>query len=223
LAITRADVMMNHGSCIRIEKDATLRINENSHFDYGYNGEGMIALNSGSSLILEKNASIEFNSIFSMWENPWEESPSNIEIYVNPGNKLVFGKYASIANKSIDNRMKLVIHANGGLVDLSGLSDADLEHVIVVYPTQTSDLEILQCTSLTSDRSIFTAIHSASEGIAKYLLCDMSGREIEKGEIKMNSGYNTFHFNLPSSNPDAVILSIIQNESRASRKIVLVN
>jgi hypothetical protein len=119
--------------------------------------------------------------------------------------------------------MKLVIHANGGLVDLSGLSDADLEHVIVLYPTQTSDLEILQCTSLTSDGSIFTAIHSASEGIAKYLLCDMSGREIEKGEIKMNSGYNTFHFNLPSSNPDAVILSIIQNESRVSRKIVLVN
>lgn len=223
LAITKANVMMNHGSCIRIEKDATLRINENSHFDYGYNGEGMIALNSGSSLILEKNASIEFNSIFSMWENPWEETPSNIEIYVNPGNKLVFGKYSSIANKSIDNRMKLVIHANGGLVDLSGLSDEDLEHVIVVYPTQSNDLEILQCTSLTADGSIFTAIHCTQEGKANYVITDMSGREIEKGEIKMNSGYNTFHFNLPSSSPDAVILSINQNKSQVSRKLVLVD
>lgn len=195
LAVNKGNLLMNRSSCIRIEKDATLRVKENSQLNYGFHGEGMLALNSGCNVVLEENAKVVFNSIFSIWENAWEDYPNDIEITLNPGNQLIFGPQAQFVNKSLDNRMKLVIHQQGGYLDVSNLSEEEKQHIEIVYEEPSSSFAIL--THALQADNMFLALHATNSFISNFSILDLNGKLIKKGQINVNSGYNSIHIDLP--------------------------
>lgn len=125
-------------SCFRFQEGSSLIVDDDTHFIYGKNGMGMLALATGGSIELGKNSTLEINNTISLYElTELYGIDENQQIYMelNEGSSLIFGEDAHLTNKySIDEKMKLNIYMNGGTLDMSNLSTDEQSIINLIYP-----------------------------------------------------------------------------------------
>ncbi len=207
------------GSCMRFEYDATLRIAENASLHYGMYGNGMLAMNAGSKIDLQNNASLHFGNIFSLWDYPGQTNPENIHIYLKKGNSLVFDKYSSIVNRSLDSRMKLVVHLQGGYLDISNLDENSKKHLVVEYNRPDAQMEILSMYGNPLSDLNFT-LHSNHSGIANADVFDAMGKKVMTVQLTLNEGFNQIQIPLPSIAAGTYVLQIASNMGSVQTKFM---
>ena len=122
-------------TCMQFSNDSKLVVGENAFFEYGKNGNGLLALRSGGSIEIKNNATLFIGNTLIMHELKGETEPQQIFMELNKGSSLVFGEHAKIHNGySIDQNMKLNIYMNGGQLDDSKLSPEDRAKINRIYP-----------------------------------------------------------------------------------------
>jgi hypothetical protein len=207
------------GSCMRFEYNATLQISENASLHYGMYGNGMLAMNAGSKIDLQNNASLHLGNIFSLWDYPGQTNPENIHIYLKKGNALVFDPYSSIVNKSLDHRMKLVVHLQGGYLDISNLDENSKKHLVVEYDRPNAQIEILSVYGNPLADLNFT-LHSNESGIASAEIFDLMGKKVMTLQLTLNEGFNQIQIPLPSIATGTYVLQIASNKASTQTKFM---
>jgi hypothetical protein len=218
-AYHRGMVSIPFGTCLRFEYDAVLRVCDDATLHYGMLGNGMIAMNSGSKIELQENAGIHFGNIFSLWDYPGQTNPDNIHIYLKKGNSLVFDIYSSILNRSLDNRMKLVVHLQGGYLDISNLDENSRKHLVVEYDRPDAGIEILSMYGNPLSDLNFT-LHSNESGMASAEIFDLMGKKVMTVQLTLNEGFNQIQIPLPSIATGTYVLQIASNKASTQTKFM---
>lgn len=133
-------------ACFQFQPGSTLRVADESTFQYGYNGRGLLLLIEGSQLIIGRDAELLINGSLIIKEPPAVTEHRDMHITLGPGARLRFAPGSRLRNEwSNQGLMKLVVTLDGGSLDLTGLSPADREKVVVIeLPKETwSDIRIL--------------------------------------------------------------------------------
>jgi len=130
---------------MRFQEGSSLVVDDDTHFVYGKNGMGMLAIATGGSIELGKNSTLEINNTVALYELTQlygVEEDQQIYMTLNEGSSLIFGKDAHLTNKySIDKKMKLNIYMNGGTIDMSNLSAEEQNVINLIYPTVPTHLK----------------------------------------------------------------------------------
>lgn len=126
-------------SCFLFKNGASFILADDTDFEYGKNGLGMLVLGQGGTIKLGKNSTLLINNRMVLVEDPslfGEVDNQQIYMELNEGSTLAFGEQAYLTNDfSIDRNMKLNIYMNGGILDDSKLSAKELEVINLIYPT----------------------------------------------------------------------------------------
>lgn len=127
-----------HGatSCHMFGRGGRLKILSDSEFHYGHNGIGLLALRTGARIEIESGAELIIGGSVFMYEYGTETEPQQIYLELVEGAKLTFAEGSSLSNQySIDGTMRLNIYMLGGELDLSGLSEAEIQLINLIYDT----------------------------------------------------------------------------------------
>jgi Secretion system C-terminal sorting domain len=181
---------MAWGSCLRFEPNSTLQVGTNAALHYGEQGMGMLAMQSGSKIVLEPGAKIVMDNALRLFNAEWQTEPEDIHIYLNEGNSLVFGNYASIDNVSDNEQMKLVVHLNGGYVDITHLSEESLRHIEFVYPEQNESMALLAVLGNPAAHSFNFQMHTQQQGKGVIHMIDAMGKIVAEYAVNFTEGFN---------------------------------
>ena len=221
LQLISGNIEMSRLSCFRIEVDATLHIGPDATFQYGRNGSGMIALHSNCNVVLEGEVDFTFNSLFSLWDNSWEETPSDIHIWLRPGQRWIFGPEARIMNRSTNEKMKVVFHLAGGFLDLGKLTPDDLRHVRVETMASVQGLTISRTIMLDNGEWLIE-LNAPESGPLTLEAFDASGKLLSRSSIEAMAGYNQMRWDSKREKPAIVVLNI-RNAQGENASVKLLN
>lgn len=126
-------------SCLQFNEGGKFIISNNSTLEYGMYGKGMLALYNGCEIDIQAGSELVIKNTVILEDHNWAPLGASIDVPLVEGAKLSFGPYSSIQNWSTDEATKLRIFMLGGEVDLSGLSEADRQHVELVFPEKGED------------------------------------------------------------------------------------
>ncbi len=187
---------MAWGSCMRFEPGSTLQVGTNAQLHYGEQGMGMLAMQSGSHIVLEDGASIIMDNPLRLFNANWQTEVENIHIYLNQGNSLVFGTYSSVENMSDGELMKLVVHLNGGHIDISNLDAESLKHLEFVYPEQSKSIALLAVLGNPVSDAINFQMHTQQPGLGKVIMMDAMGKIVATYTATLAQGFNQLQLNV---------------------------
>jgi hypothetical protein len=209
------------GSCVRFQPESVLRIAEHAHLDFGQLGMGMLATQSGALIEMQQGAQMILNCPWRLFNEPWQTVTQDVHVYLNQHNQLIFGPYASLENFSTDETMKLVIHMQGGFLDLGDLTEEDLEHIEIVYPTATADLQWLRLESLVEDGAFQAAIRVVQDVPYTVEIHDLGGRLMLHEERSSAGNYAQVQVQTSHWQRGMYLISLEQNGKRLSTKMVV--
>lgn len=209
------------GTCMRFQPDATLRIAPHAHLEYGHMGMGMLALQSGAQVDIQESSSMLVNGTIRMFNEPWQTDIESIHVDLSAGNSLIFGPYATIENFSTNEAMKLVIHMNGGYLDVRNLSEEELNHIQFVYPDNQAPLDWLQMESLISDNQMVGACRVIEGEKLNWQVHNMAGQLIMNVDQVPTQNYAQFEVTTTDWKPGMYTISAMQNGIRITKKFVL--
>lgn len=108
-------------ACLLFKNESAFILADDTYFEYGKNGLGMLVLGHGGTLKLGKNSTLLVNNKMVLVEDPalfGKVDDQQIYMELNEGSTLAFGEQAQLTNNfSIDRNMKLNIYMNGGILD----------------------------------------------------------------------------------------------------------
>jgi hypothetical protein len=209
------------GSCVRFQPGATLRIADHAHLDFGQLGMGMLATQSGALIDLQHGAHMTLNCPWRMFNEPWQTNTQDVHVYLNEQNQLIFGPYASLENFSTNENMKLIIHMQGGYLDLGPLSENELQHIEIVYPPAMADLQWLRMESLVSDGQFVGACRVAQDIPYTIEIHDLGGRLLSHEEKVTVENYAQVQLQTSEWQRGMYVISIAQSGKRMSTKLLV--
>lgn len=113
-------------ACFQFRDRSALRVEEGASLHYGNAGAGMLALCAGSTLAIERGATLVVDAMLSLSECNDDLPPSQIYVDLPPGARLIFTENARISNEfSLYRNMLLNVRMLGGQLDDSALPPAD--------------------------------------------------------------------------------------------------
>jgi hypothetical protein len=125
----------NPDACMQFRDKSALRVKTGATLHYGDAGAGMLLLCAGSTLALERDATLSIDGQLVLSECNDALPPQQIYMDLPPGARLVFTDKASIHNDFSKNRqMRLNVRMLGGTLDDSALSPEDRDLIRRVYP-----------------------------------------------------------------------------------------
>ncbi|MFN0032336.1 MAG: T9SS type A sorting domain-containing protein [Flavobacteriales bacterium] len=178
------------GSCLRFQPQSTLHLGYHAMLHYGEQGMGMLGLQSGCALQMDELAELHIDNTVRMFNEPWQTDLEDVHIYLREGNQLVFGPYSHLENFSTNEEMKLVVHLEGGYLNIDELSDEEKKHIEVEYAKKNETLALLQLQGNPATDVLSCSLHALAEGNAQCLITDANGKLIQSGSVLLQSGYN---------------------------------
>ncbi len=132
--------MNNAFSCMQFRHESALRVLEGATLHYGNSGAGMLALCAGSTIALERNATLVVDCILNLAECNDAIPPQQLYMDLPPGSKLIFTDRARLTNRfSQGQQMHLNVRMLGGEIDDAALAPEDRELIRRVYPEPSRD------------------------------------------------------------------------------------
>jgi hypothetical protein len=190
-------------ACFMFRNGSQLKISKGASFYYGQDGDGILALNNGSQLIMEPESKLIFGSNL-IFMNKDKLSPSDYQTILPRGTHIQFLPGAKITTQfSGKENFKWKILMHGGTIDLSALSSDDQLEIELVYPATTNDLgkDLVVIGNPISDVLNFTFAASQSEVLNLQIL-NASGGFLMSKEFYCVPGLNELEvdlFELPAS------------------------
>lgn len=182
-------------SCMMFEQNAKLVVEENGHFEFGTDGNGILAMKPGAKIVLEKNAKISIDGQLALLDYMSWIKGGTIDIHLKEGNELYFGKNATISNRVFENgSVMLNVYLEGGQLDLRHL-DAQSRNLINVI----DEKEPLQMAPGFENARVYPNPSSGNFNIEFALeepgeiiwqLSDIRGNQIEMGSLNGKEGFN---------------------------------
>ncbi len=215
---------MAWGSCMRFEPESTLQVGPNAELYYGEQGMGMLAMQSGSKIVLEEGASIVLDNALRLFNADWQTEIENIHIYLNEGNSLVFGPYSMINNISNGEQMKLVVHLNGGFVDIANLDAESLKHLEFVYAEQNQSIALLAMLGNPVSDALNFQMHTQQQGNSSVKMIDGMGRVAAEYNMALAQGFNQLQLDVQHLPAGAYTMQVqVGNEQFSTRWVKLNN
>ncbi len=215
---------MAWGSCMRFEPYSTLQVGPNAELHYGEQGMGMLAMQSGSNIVLEEGASIVLDNALRLFNADWQTEIENIHIYLNEGNSLLFGPYSIINNISDGEQMKLVVHLNGGFVDIANLDAESLKHLEFVYAEQNQSIALLAMLGNPVSDALNFQMHTQQQGNSSVKMIDGMGRVAAEYNMALAQGFNQLQLDVQHLPAGAYTMQVqVGNEQFSTRWVKLNN
>lgn len=211
---------MAWGTCMRFQPDSKLQIGAHAMLHYGEQGMGMLALQSGCEMLLSHHAELHINNTVRMFNEPWQTTIEDIHLFLNDGNQLVFGPFAHLENFSMNEEMKLVVHLNGGYLDLGNLSEEERKHIEVIYPEQNEELAVLQVLGNPALEQLQCTVHSMKEANTRVEIMDANGRLVMEMNGMLVSGFNQLSIDISSLSSGVYISRLSQGSAVVNMKFV---
>lgn len=186
--------MSGRNACFAFRSGSTLSVPDGMRFDYGSMGAGILALRSGCTVDLGRDATLYIHNMMDIKEDIGVIVHEDIELTLRDGARLVFAPGSRLHNgNSIDQACKLVVRLDGGSIDISGLSPEDREKVVVIHlPTTDLPSPLLTGNVLSGDGTLQLAMREA--GTVDILVTDLLGRTIMRWQQAVGEGNNRIPF-----------------------------
>ena len=122
-------------ACLMFKNKGALVVGENHTLYYGQNGKGILALQPGGEIILEKNSELIIDN--TLWLQGFLSEKYEPQFYIDlqPSMTLTFGEHARILNLlSHSENTKLNVFMNGGTLNDNNLSADSRNLINRIYP-----------------------------------------------------------------------------------------
>lgn len=126
-------------SCLMFRNGSELRVDDQSVFRYGDNGEGILGLHYGGKIVLGEQSALHINNRVALWNDPNALSPEEAIVTLSPGQRLVFGPHSRIEPKA--GGSYFTVFMNGGTLDDSALHPDSRARIKRIYPEPPAKLE----------------------------------------------------------------------------------
>lgn len=134
--------MHNAFSCMQFHDKSALRVQAGATLHYGLDGAGMLLLCPGSTIALERDATLYFDARLVLSECNESALPQQIYMDLPPGARLVFTENAHVTNQfSHQQQMQLNVRMLGGTLDDSALAPNDQAVIQRIWPAPASRME----------------------------------------------------------------------------------
>jgi hypothetical protein len=211
-----------HNACMAFGNGGELNVAENSTFDYGKQGIGMMALRTGAKINIGMNGSLVIHNHINMYEYSYDATPQNIYLTLNKGSKLVFAHGSQLTNWfSKDSTMQLVVTMNGGELDDSGLSYADKKLIKRVYPPTVNNAnEKLLIINTGNEGKLKFKYKAAYAGNITYTVYACNGCIIYKSYAAIQQGENIIVCDFVNKSHSTYVLDVSDGTSKVSQQFV---
>jgi hypothetical protein len=214
--------MAGEKTCMQFTKGSKLIVDENAVFNYGIGGQGILAITTGGTIEIRKNAEFVIHNTLAINEGRGYATPQQIYMTLNPGSKLTFVQGSHINNKySIDHKMRLNIYMKGGVLDDSGLPESERYLINCIYD---SPLEELQANlriygNPFSDRLLFSFL-IAEQANFRASLYSIDGKLIETNDLTAQRGINYYDWDMNFISNGIYLLKIETDAGTVSARIL---
>lgn len=217
----RGKIESSWGSCMRFVPDATLRVGQDAVLEFGEQGMGMLATQSGALIDLEENAQLVLHCPLRMFNEPWQTNIENVHVYLKPGNALVFGPDASLENFSTDATMKLVVHLQGGYLDMANLSNEERKHIELVYEDAVVGMDWVSQESLVTDGEWNGACRVQGQSPLTWEVYNSAGQRMWSSTLPNDQPYVQMSFATGALAKGLYTLVVIENGQRIATKLMV--
>ncbi len=213
--------MHNGFSCMQFHDESALRVKKNATLHYGNAGAGVLLLCTGSTIVLEENATLYFDGRLVLSECGPSLVSQPITMDLPPGAHLVFTEQAHLTNQfSQHQQMKLRVRMLGGTLDDSKLTPEDQTIIERIWPSPAPRLE----DNLTiNPNPFFTFMRmtyfSGQEEKVRLTWSDLNGRIVSEERIQAQIGPNIWEPVVPE--PAGMYLMTLEGTAgKCTRKVV---
>ncbi len=207
-------------TCLLFRDSAMLKVVENATLRYGENGVGMLALQSGARIILEKNATLHLNNALMLKEMNDQGFSAPVSVDLQQGARLIFSEMASV--NALHSSSRLYVYMNGGTLDDSRLSASSKALIQRIYPTPDQNLSsnisvapnpmTEECTInyLAADvETITLTLHSAQ------------GNLLQQEHYAVQKGWNKIAYHIENQVTGCCFLTLKAGSQQAVKKIMV--
>lgn len=213
--------MNNAFSCMKFRSESALRVLEGSTLHYGNDGTGMLALCAGSTIALERNATMIVDGVLNMSECNNDIPPQQLYMDLPPGSKLIFTDKARLTNRySQGQQMHLNVRMLGGTIDDAALAPEDRELIRRIYPEPSVEFADNVSIAPNPFADVFSLIYLAGKPETLALRwTSISGQTIREETRQALPGPNEWQPDTPET--AGVYLLTVESESgRVTKKVV---
>jgi len=186
-------------ACMMFRNGAELEVGDNTLFQYGQEGKGILALRSGGGIKLGRSSTLLIENLLWLQGVPTAKHPDpQFYLDLKPGSSLIFGEHANITNAmSVTSDTRLNVYMNGGVLDDSKLSEAARGLINRIYPKPkpsfAANMRVLH-----NPAYHVLELSYLSAGPEQLLveLLDMQGKKIGKKSFSVTEGLNLLQYEL---------------------------
>lgn len=179
-------IYMGERACMLFDNEGKLTVAEDKTLDYGTPGTGMLGLFSDGEIHVRKNATLNVFNMLVLGEDQNELS-EGAHAYLSPGASLNFKPGSGLMDKSENESLTLFVHMNRSSVDLSGLSEAEREKIVLLYDNENTEalgLEILPNPVVSSVLNF--RIDAQEVGELSTIIYGVNGQKIDENTIHLD-------------------------------------
>lgn len=210
-------------SCMQFRDESALRVLEGATLHYGNNGTGMLALCAGSTIALERDATLIVDGILNMSECNDLIAPQQLYMDLPPGSKLVFTENARLTNRfSQGQHMLLNVRMLGGALDDGALAAEDRELIRRIYPEPSPQFADNVSFAPNPFAEVFVVQYVAGKTETVALRwTDISGRIAGQQTLHAVRGLNEWQALAPEA-AGVYLLSVESEAGKLTKKVVKV-
>jgi len=209
-----------HGttSCMIFKNRGNLTVAENTTFQYGNGGEGMLAICDGSTINIKKGGSLIIDNHMVL-KTTGKKEDQQVFMELNPGSMLKFDENAKLSHVGLHPEMRLNVYMKGGILEDHLLSETERKLINKIYPEPDAQNNLMLSPNPASEYCNVSLIVE-NDGEVSLKIIDMSGRLVQYFNKKIQKGYNEFEIDLHGLSTGMYLLKIESSEINTAQKII---
>ena len=208
-------------ACLMFKNKSALVVGENHTLHYGQNGKGILALQPGGEIILEKNSELIIDN--TLWLQGFLSEKYEPQFYIDlqPSMTLTFGENAEILNLLSHSRnTKLNVYMNGGTLNDSKLSASSRNLINRIYPKPAERfMDNITIYQNPASSELTFGFLADEAGILELELFDMNGRIISFENYNVQKGHSKNSHSLDNLPTGIYVLKLKIRQQSAALKI----
>lgn len=210
-------------SCLEFGESSKLIVADGARLEYGTTGQGFLALRSRGSIEIGKEAELVINNEIILYEYYYDNVAVPIEMTLNEGSTLTFGRYSSISNEmSLDGTMHLKIYMKGGTIDYHHLSLEDRRLIELIYDEPevifNDNLKIIENPVSEQLRYSLTL---KDKSPAFMQLVTATGQVVQQQQFDAQRGINYFEASMATLPNGIYFLNIVCDEGKVTKRVMV--
>lgn len=176
--------------CIYLDRKAGIILRPDSDLHYGSSGQGMLAVEPESKIIVGAGSSFNIGSTFRILNRPEEQVA---HIYLEEGSVLSFGEHARAELKFPEEPGFIDVYNNGGALNFGPLTPAEQAFFRFIYPESDVEQRVVQDILAfpnpvkAGDRVGIQLPDTEMGERADYRLLSSTGQELLTGRVSLDS------------------------------------